>query len=330
MRNCAAGSDLPCGRSQFDWGRNALYAYRIAGLTVASEIELTGAVAASPAAAPEVTVRAGPVPEALEGVTTHGTRWEIAGDCFLLRIPDLARFLLTGGREIVFEALPGVAPSELSIFLIGTVFGMLLHQRGYVVLHASAVRVNDRAVLFCGPSGSGKSTLAAALAQRGFPVVTDDVCALAPDADGTPVVQSDGRRLKLWEEAIAKLDLADRRGGRVNSRTEKFFVEPSASHAEALPLGAVYMLREANPPHAAGIERPNAVDAAILLRRNAYRPNIVRRMGQRENYFLAAGQVGNTHGLFHLTRVRDFAAMPEVIAMLERHWADIGLTEKAA
>ena len=307
-----------------------LHSYRIAGLAVASEIELKGVVAASPSAAPDVTLRAGRVPEALEGITAHGARWQIAGDRFLLRIPDFARFLLIAGREVVFEALPGVALSELSGFLIGTVFGMLLHQRGYVVLHASAVRVNDRAVLFCGPSGSGKSTLAAALAQRGFPLVTDDVCALTLDAAGTPIVQSDGRRLKLWEEAIAKLDLADRRGGRVNSRTEKFFVEPSASHAEALPLGAVYMLREANPPHAAGIERPTAVDAAILLRRNAYRPNIVARVGQRENYFLAAGQVGNTHGVFHLTRVRDFAAMPEVIAMLQRHWSDIGLMEKAA
>jgi len=97
-----------------------------------------------------------------------------------------------------------------------------------------------------------------------------------------------------------------------------------------LPLGAIYALREARPPHASGIEVPNVVDTALILRRNAYRPYLVRRMGQKTNYFHAATAIANSAGIFYLTRALDFAKMPEVIASLERHWLDQQLMEKAA
>ena len=208
-------------------------------------------------------------------------------------------------------------------------FGILLHQREQLVLHASAIRVGGKAVLFCGTSGTGKSTMAAALAQRGYPLITDDVCAIAAEG-AAPLVYPDGRQLKLWAHAIERLDLAARRGERVRSRLEKFYVEPHAAFSEPLPLGAVYTLREARPPHAPGIERPNVVDAALVLRRNAYRPLLVRRMGQKERYFHAAATIANSAGIFHLTRALDFAVMPQVIGWLESHWREIGLMEKAA
>ncbi|MEI9806357.1 MAG: hypothetical protein WDN48_20870 [Pseudolabrys sp.] len=197
------------------------------------------------------------------------------------------------------------------------------------MLHASAVRVNGKAILFCGPSGAGKSSMAAALVQRGYDLLTDDVCVISAD-EATPSVHSDGRLLKLWTHTIEALGLLEQRGARVRSSLEKFYVAPSETFSEPLPLGAVYYLREARPPHARGIERPNVVDAALLLRRNAYRPLIVNRMGQKANYFHAAATIANAAGIFHLTRTLNFKEMPHVVAFLERHWQDIGLTEKAA
>ncbi len=144
------------------------------------------------------------------------------------------------------------------------------------------------------------------------------------------MVHPDGRQLKLWAQAIDRLDLAQRRGERVRKTMEKFYVEPSEAFTEPLALGAVYALREARPPHAPGIERPNVVDAALLLRRNAYRPLLVRRLGQRANYFHAATAIANVAGIFYLTRALDFAKMPEAIAWLEQHWLDLRLMEKAA
>lgn len=308
-----------------------MHFYVISGLSVGSEIALPGLNGTGAEHRPaDVLIRRGHVPASLECAQAMGANWQITARQFLLRVPKIARFLLTGGREITFEAEPGTDLGDVPIFLLGSAFGILLHQRGQVVLHASAVRVNGKAVLFCGPSGAGKSTLAAALAQRGYPVITDDFCAVTLSNAGMPIVHPDGRQLKLWAQTIEKLDLKDKSRARVRGRVEKFYVDPGAAHTDTLPLGTLYALRVAHPPLIAGIERPNVVDAALLLRQMAYRPRLVGRMGQRANYFHAAATIADAAGIFYLTRALDFAGMADVVSRLERHWTDIGLAQKAA
>ncbi|HET8918082.1 MAG TPA: hypothetical protein VFN27_00200 [Xanthobacteraceae bacterium] len=259
-----------------------------------------------------------------------GPTWQIAGKQFILRIPNVARFLLNNGNQILFSPETEGSAEDVPIFILGTVFGILLHQRQQIVLHASAVEVNGKAVAFCGPSGAGKSTLAAVLSQRGYRLITDDVCAITLPVGETPIVHPDGRQLKLWAQAIEKLELEDARGQRVRSRLEKFYVEPRDAATEALPLGAVYALDEARPPATAGIEQPNVVDCALLFRNHAYRPLLVARLQQKEHYFHAAAQIADKSGVFFLSRPLDFAAMADVVLWLEAHWRDIGVMEKAA
>lgn len=303
--------------------------YRISGLSVASDIALPGLIAGKAAANADVTIRSGAVPQRLEAATGSGPTWQVAGGRFLLRIPGIARFLLEDGRSILFAPESGDGLADVPIFLIGTVFGILLHQREQIVLHASAVRVNGKSVLFCGSAGAGKSTLAAALAQRGYPLITDDVCTVSIEPGLPPQVHSDGRQLKLWAQAIERLELAPARGERVRAKLEKFYVTPSEVFTDPLPLGAVYMLREARPPHAPGVEQPNVVDAALLLRRNAYRPRLISQLNQRAGYFRAAAAIANAAGVYYLTRALDFGQMPDVIGALERHWRDLRLAGKA-
>jgi hypothetical protein len=308
-----------------------VHSYRICGLSVASDIVLPGLIAGRTDSFPEVTIRRGAVPENLPNATMAGPTWQIAGKQFLLSVPNVARFLLSHGEQIVFALESEASAEDVPIFILGTVFGILLHQREQIVLHASAVEVNGKAVLFCGTSGAGKSTLAAALAQRGYRIITDDVCAITFSGNATPIVHPDGRQLKLWAQTIKKLKLEEIRGEPVRRCLEKFYVEPRAVTTEALPLGAVYALRQVVPPtDDPGIERLNVVDCALLLRWHAYRPLLVARLEQKENYFRAAAQITNKSGIFLLIRPLDFAAMSEVVSWLERHWCDTGVTEKAA
>jgi hypothetical protein len=321
LRDC--GPQLASLPADLGW-----HSYRVAGLSLSSEVELPGLIGTAPVSLPDVVICRRPVLPALDGATASGPTWQIAGDRFLLRIPGIARFLMTGGCEIAVETENGTPADEVVPFICGTVFGILLHQRRHIALHASAVEVNGKAVLFCGPSGAGKSTISAALTRCGYPLVADDLCGIV--LAETPMVHPDGRQLRLWEQAILGLDLVANRGAPVRQRLRKYYVEPDNSATNALPIGAVYALREARPPRVPGIERPNAIDAALLLRRNAYRPVLLARTGQKAEYFKAAAAIADASaGIFYLTWPIDFAAIPEVVGWLEDHWAGIGLADRS-
>jgi hypothetical protein len=304
--------------------------YRICGLSVASDIVLPGVIAAAFDSSPQVTIRHGAVPEGLPTPDFVGPTWQIAGKRFLLHVPNVARFLIENGEQIVFAPESGAGAEDVPVFILGTVFGVLLHQREQIVLHASAVEVNGRAIAFCGPSGAGKSTLAAALAQRGYRPISDDLCALSLAPNGAAIVHPDGRRLKLWAQAINKLKLEAARGEPVRRCLEKFYVAPPDAITESVPLGAIYALGEARHFGGQGIEQPNVVDCALLLRNHAYRPLLIARLQQKERYFRAAAQIADKSRIFSLNRPLDFGAMAEVVSWLEAHWRNIGVMEKAA
>ncbi|HEX3918956.1 MAG TPA: hypothetical protein VHW60_16585 [Caulobacteraceae bacterium] len=289
---------------------------------MACDLELAGFAPVSPDDwQADVVVRGAPTPCVLDGAEAGGPTWAMRPGRFLLHVPGIARFLLRDGAAIDYEAETDAAPGDLAAFLIGAAFGILLHQRGLVTVQASSVRVDGKAALFLGPSGAGKSTLAAGLARRGRQFLGDDFCVISLDAGGAPRVQPDGGRLKLWAEAIDALGLAHQCAGPVRSRLQKFHVGPPAEATEALPLGPAYALRDARAPRKAGIQRPNVVDAALLIRSNAYRPGVVRRLAQARAYFEIATAVGNGSGAFNLARDLDLSRIDETLDALEAHWA---------
>lgn len=318
-----------------------MFHYVMSGLRVTSDCAMPGLIETVSAADAhsDVHIRQGEVPMALADYSTSGPNWQMAGDRFLLRIPGIVRMTLDAGTAITWQCEGDTRPEDALIFISGSGFGLLMHQHGRCIMHGSAVEVGGRAVLFCGPSGAGKSTLAAAMAARGFGHVADDQCVLSGLAGGEVFVHPDGRAHKLWEQAITKLDLAERSGAPVRSTLRKFFVAPQAASAAesgaALPLGGIYILAEARAPDLVKGDRVaitpfNLADAAIAVRANAYRPAMVERLGQAGLYLQAAAAAQRSGGVFRLVRPMNFAVMDEVIDALVRHWQDTGLAERVA
>lgn len=306
-----------------------MWFYRMSGLDVASAIELPIATRLlAPPSPPDVSIRRGSVPSELPGATVHGPNWLMSGDRLVLHVPNIARFLIMSGQDILVDSLPGADEREAITFLLGSAFGILLHQRGHLVLHGSAVAVGDKAVLFCGASGAGKSTLAAALVKQGFPLVSDDICNISFTSLGEPILHPDSRMLTLWADTMKELSLEEAKGDAVRSGFEKYYVSsPGESVINPRPLGAIYALSKTNPATTSGIKQQNIVDGMIALKKNAYRPLLLSYMGSKDAHFVASARIQGRAGLFTLTRPIDFKFMPDVIRWLEDHWKSLGLIE---
>lgn len=299
--------------------------YNVRGLAVASEIALPDLAPIASVGAPQLTIRRGVVPDELPDRNADGPLWQAGGVRFLLRIPKFANFLIEDGSDIVVEP-DGADAAAIGNVLLGTVLGLVFHQRRQILLHASAVRVGDRAVLFCGASGEGKSTIAAALTQRGYRLLADDACAVSTDAAGSPTVSPDPNHLRLSLQAIERLDLGARRGARIAQAAERHYVDPGPPDMEARPLGAVYRLLSATADTPTSIEAQRPCAAALTLRGFAHRPLMVEQLGQEAHYFEAVTAIAAAAGVFSLTRAKDFARMEEVIDALEEHWRGLGFT----
>jgi len=162
--------------------------YEAYGLHVRSPVPLPFARGREdlPAAAePDVVIRLGAAPAALAGAA-DGRRaagghaeWEAAPGAFLINLYGVARYLVTGGREILVEPRGG-SDRKIGARLTGTVWAALLLQRGVVPFHASAVEFEAGAVLFLGDSGAGKSSLLGALLKRGHAMLADDAAGVVP------------------------------------------------------------------------------------------------------------------------------------------------------
>jgi hypothetical protein len=298
-----------------------MHRYIISGLHVSSELELPGAIPEDVnATRTDVSIRRSAVPMTLDEATASGPTWEIAGEMFLLRVPRLARFWITGGRDIAVELEAGVTERDAAGFVLGSAYGILLRQRGALVLHGATVARNGRAIAICGPSGACKSTLAAALCGGGCSLVTDDICVVGLDEHRQPVVLPDGKQLKLWKEAIDRLDLADRQGDAVRKSFEKYFIDQPGVSGQPSPLSAIYVLREARPPLKKGIDVLTLPDAMRTLDYEAFRPGLRAKMGHKPEMLAQAAAMLGHAKVFRLIRSRGFDQLQETVAALCAHW----------
>lgn len=222
-----------------------------------------------------------------------------------------------GGDHELADAAPMSLAHGLLAAEMGMNMQMALGWRRHLLLHASCVEKDGRALVMTGESGSGKSTLAAQLGERGWRLMGDEFALLDPL---TGTVFAFPRLVSLKNQAIAVME------GEVAA--ERF-----GPLMRATPKGDIRHLK----PRADAVARMDegATPALLLFPRFGFAPDI-RPVGQGEAFmrltqastnYVSLGEAG-FDALSHFVatmpvRAIDFPTGEEAIGLIERLWAEL-------
>jgi len=298
-----------------------VFTYVAYGLGIHSALELPELVPGP--ARSDVVVRLGPVPNVSILPPVGGHLLSLADGEARLAWPEVGAILLRRGEEITIDPRPGVAPELLRLYLLGPALGLLLLQRGLVVLHASAATVAGGAVAFLGHSGDGKSTTVAALHARGSAVVADDVLAVDPDAPDGPTAVPGFPQLRLWPDAVSALGESPEALPRLHAGEEKRAKVPGIQATAPQALRRLYVLADGE---ALGLE-PLAGHAAVFqLVQHSYVAPALEQLGT-SSFLARCARLAAAVPVRRLRRPRDLAGLDALAAFVE---ADAGGTAPAA
>jgi len=260
------------------------------------------------------------IPEALDDPASSGVLYQASQNQFLLRMDQVARYLVRDGTEITIQPAPGSLDSDVRVFLLGSCLGALLHQRGMLALHASSIRTEHGAVLFVGTSGMGKSTTLGAFLKRGYAMLSDDIAGIVLDQAGSPVVLPAFPRTKLWEDSALRLGHDTAALPRVRPQQKKYEIATREQFAsDPVPPRHVYLLTTSNKEELRLEEVENLQRFSVLLH-NTYRVGFLDGLSLRPAHFRLASAVANRVPVTRVVRPHDPERLDELIDLIEEHF----------
>ncbi|MET0370918.1 MAG: HprK-related kinase A [Sphingobium sp.] len=219
------------------------------------------------------------------------------------------------------HGLADAAPMSLAHGLLAAEMGMNLQMalgwRRHLLLHASSVEKDGRALVMTGESGSGKSTLAAQLGERGWRLMGDEF-ALLDLATGELLPFPRLVSLKNRAIDVIQAEVGEGRMGPLLAATAKGDIRHLVPRADAV----------------AAMDRP-AIPALLLFPRFGeavdVRPvgqgEVFMRLTQASTNYVALGEPG-FQALSRFVgdvpaRAIDFDSGEAAIALVDRLWAEL-------
>ncbi len=228
-----------------------------------------------------------------------------------LKINGIANFRITNGNKISFNTEKNnIKTNDIKTFLLGSVFGAILIQRGLLVLHGNALEKNGEAIICLGHTGAGKSTLAYALVKKGWKLLSDDLVVVSDDFLVLPGIP----RIKLWQDATKEFKINTKNLIKVRDGIDKFIWVPAENQISQnqVKLSKIFVLTNQTSTKSEDniITRIESEKISLLiLRNNSFRPRFVKGLKKEGKNFLRLAKLQKISPIFKLNLPKKISEM---------------------
>ena len=247
-----------------------------------------------------------------EGVFRIASHYILTEDSVYLVWNNIDICQIIKGKKIIVNSRTGVDVTFLRTLILGPALGILLHQRGRLVLHASAVHMNNGAVAFMGHNGAGKSTTTFSFMNSDYPLIADDILSIE-FRDNIPVVYPGLPRIKLWPESLEIFDKSiESFPIHPESRKRSYLVDDFSNRVHNLKH--IYVIENKEKTY---LEELRSQEALIELIRNSYCANIFQNSDQATN-LEEYGKIVKNVSIKQLNIERSLDKIPEMVNLVEK------------
>ena len=286
-----------------------MHSYIICGFTVNSELSFPELKPIENSPNPDIVIRIRNF-EKLDLPSTNTT------SSFTLKSSMIGKIFLSNGCKIVVEPAEDIEDSIFRNLILGSVLACLLRQRGLLVFHGSAVKINNGAVAFLGHSGWGKSTLASAFHKQGYDMITDDVMAVNM-ATSLPIALPSFPKTKLWKDAATEMEHDVKQLPKVHSNSEKYINCITEGFCQTpIPLKRIYILAVGEEHK---IEPINGRNALMELLKHSHGTNLLELSELATSNFNQCQKLLEHVSIYRLVRPRSLSQLTESIRLVEEN-----------
>lgn len=290
------------------------YTYQAFGFVIESDIQCPELTSGD--GPPDIRFRYDQIPEKYQN-PSGGLWYNNNGERLFLNIKGIGSYLISGGNEVIIDREVNAKEEDIRLFLLGSAMGGILYQRDILPLHGSAIETKNGCVLFVGESGIGKSTLAAGFSQKGYRVVTDDVCAVRVSDYGVPMVTPAYPQIKLCEDSLAWVGECSERLRLIKSeRMKKALPLTDGFYEKPLKLYRIYALTNGYDS-AIDLTPQKGVAKIQVLVENTYRLFFLQDADQRTAHFKKCSNIAGSTDVIRVARPNSFKCLEEMIIKIE-------------
>jgi hypothetical protein len=222
---------------------------------------------------------------------------------FSMDVKDVANFYVSKGEKITVYPYTGADHNTIELYLNGSAYGAILHQRRILPIHGSCFSLNGMGVMICGEAGAGKSSLTASFCLSGDgEFLTDDVTPIV-FKNGKPLIRAASSRIKLWKDTLEQLQQKHINLQRVDGVTDKFYypvIKNNIIDNHRLDVIFIFKISERQEPL---IDEITGGLKVLALRNEIYRSEYLRGMPENEVvYFSNLLDIARNTRIFNLGR----------------------------